>query len=465
MLKKYFAIINIIRAFFDLLMVASLWNLTYYIRFYSNLFTTTDIPKYERHLAFTIPVAIIIYASRTWAQIYKPMRIESTTRQYIKQIEASLVGFIFTILFFYYIEEATYSRVLMAIFFVLLILGALLSHFLLMHSLRYTRSKGYNLRHFAIIGTGKEALRLLKNIQNHSYFGLNCSFFIDNKPSLKGKFIHNIPVYTDIDDLVKIAKTKSIDELYLAKSGSSAQIFYPILKEAQRAGITIRILPDWGGLTAVCNPTTMSIGSSVLFTTSEPPLAGHNLIVKDISDKVIASTILIILLFPMILIAILIKLTSRGPVFYKQMRIGMDNKEFNIIKFRSMHISSSECPAWTKENDPRKTRFGSFLRSSSLDELPQLINVLKGDMSLVGPRPEQPYYVNKFSEEYKRYMFRHKVKSGMTGWAQINGFRGDSSLRKRVQYDINYIQNWSLWFDLLILLRTPRHIMKGKNAY
>ena len=193
----------------------------------------------------------------------------------------------------------------------------------------------------------------------------------------------------------------------------------------------------------------------------------ENIVFKEIFDRLGALILLIILMFPMMMIAILIKSTSRGPVFYKQLRMGMDQKKFMILKFRTMTPDAEKegGPQWTKHNDSRRTKIGAWLRHTSLDELPQLINVIKGQMSLVGPRPERPVFTKQFSKKYTKYMFRHKVKSGMTGWAQVNGYRGNTSLRKRLVYDLYYVRNWSWGLDMWILLQTPRHIFKGENAY
>ena len=177
--------------------------------------------------------------------------------------------------------------------------------------------------------------------------------------------------------------------------------------------------------------------------------------------------LLILFSIPMLIIALLIKLTSKEPVFYKQTRMGLDQKEFEIIKFRTMITDAEQQggPQWSVPNDVRCTPIGKWLRQTSLDELPQLINVIKGNLSLVGPRPERPYFVKQFSEEYRRYMLRHKVKAGITGWAQVNGFRGNTSLRKRLIYDLYYVKNWSFALDLWILLLTPWHVIKGENAH
>lgn len=464
MLKRHFAIINCFRVLVDILAISTLWNFAYLLRFHAGFFEHSGIPSYSRHLMLTFPVVIIIYLCRLWTGVYQSIRIESALLIFRKQVESILLGNMFLVFFLYYTEKIPYTRVLLILFFFLLLAGLLISHLLLLFMLRYIRSKGYNLRHYAIIGTGRTAIKLLRDIEQCSHLGLRCAFLIDDKPGLEGKNIRNIPVYGKIDNLCDLAKNHGLDEVYLAKSGRNARKIYPLLEALQCNGITVRIVPDWTGLTTISKPTIIAIGSSLLFNASDSPLTGLNHILKDISDRLVAMILLTLLSIPMLIIAILLKVSSREPVLYKQKRIGMNQKAFEILKFRTMKSDNKQTPGWSTPNDPRRTKIGSFLRSTSLDELPQLINVLKGEMSLVGPRPEQPYYVEKFSDEYKKYMFRHKVKAGMTGWAQIHGFRGDTSLRKRIQYDINYIQNWSLWLDLLILIRTPFHILKGENA-
>ncbi len=465
MLKRYFAIVNFIRIGTDVASIAILWNLVYFIRFYTGLFDYSTIPSYQRHLILSVPVVIIMYLCRLWVGIYESMRIQSAFELLRKQIESIVLGYLFVIFFLYYSESVPYTRVLLLLFFIFLTTGLLISQMLTVLILRYFRSKGYNQRFYGIIGTGKAALKLLHDIRRNSYFGLQCLFFIDDKPQLEGKRLQGIRIFGDISKLPEIVKENKIDEIYLAKNGSDTTTIYPLLEELQCSGITVRILPDWSGLTALGKASTVTIGSSVLFASSDCTLSGANNILKSIFDRMVAFILLCLFCLPMLVIAILVKLSSKGPFFYKQKRVGMDRCVFEILKFRTMETTHTETPGWTVKNDPRRTRIGTFLRSTSLDELPQLINVIKGEMSLVGPRPEQPHYVEKFSEEYKRYMFRHKVKSGMTGWAQIHGFRGDTSLRKRIQYDIYYIRNWSVWLDILILIRTPFQLIKHKHEY
>ena len=232
-------------------------------------------------------------------------------------------------------------------------------------------------------------------------------------------------------------------------------------------GKTIRIVPDWGNLISISAPTAMPIGSQILFSAGDSPLVGFNIILKEAFDRIVAFLSLVILFIPILIISFMVKLTSKGPVFYKQTRVGMDQKTFEILKFRTMRVDAEKenGPQWAKANDSRCTSIGRWLRKKSVDELPQLINVLKGEMSLVGPRPERPHFVKKFSEDHRRYMLRHRVKAGMTGWAQVNGLRGDTSLRKRLVYDLYYVRNWSLALDLWILLLTPVHLLKAENAH
>jgi exopolysaccharide biosynthesis polyprenyl glycosylphosphotransferase len=299
------------------------------------------------------------------------------------------------------------------------------------------------------------------------WMGLKCVFFVDDNPNLIGTELLGIPIYGPIEKLTELVKTKTIDEVYLTLSGNEAQKAYPILKSLQSAGVAIRIIPDWGDLVSINDATAITVGSQILFSAADSPLNGINVVLKEVFDRTIALTLLAIFAIPMVLIAVLVKFTSKGPFFYRQTRVGVGQTKFEMLKFRTM-ITDAEKengPQWTQSNDSRRTTIGAWLRRTSLDEFPQLINVLKGQMSLVGPRPERPVFTKQFSEEYTKYMLRNKIKAGMTGWAQINGYRGNTSLRKRLLYDLYYVKNWSWAMDMWILLLTPWHMIKGENAY
>ena len=399
--------------------------------------------------------------------LYKPKRTQSIYVHLLDIFKTSIFSGLFILAFFYYLQDVPYSRMLLFLFVIMLFSGLIFSHILTMTIMRRLRAKGSNLRYYAIIGVSQKAQQLVRDIEQMGWLGLKCVYFVDNNPALIGTKLLGIPVYGPLDKLTELVETETIDEVYLALIGKEAQQAYPVLKNLQSAGITIRIIPDWGNLTSISGSTAITIGSQILFSAADSPLDGANIILKEVFDRLGALLLLVILMFPMMLIAVLIKLTSRGPMFYKQLRMGMDQKKFMIFKFRTMSADAEkeDGPQWAKNNDSRRTKIGSWLRHTSLDELPQLINVIKGQMSLVGPRPERPVFIKQFSEKYTKYMFRHKVKAGMTGWAQINGYRGNTSLRKRLVYDLYYVKNWSWWLDMWILLQTPRHILKGENAY
>jgi Undecaprenyl-phosphate glucose phosphotransferase len=468
MLKRYASFVSLFRSTSDICIIGCIWLFVFYIRFHSGVFTVAKgAPDFKRHLLLTLPVVLICYLGCLFTGLYKPKRTQNIFNQLVDIFKASLFDGLFVLAFFYYIQDMPYSRKLLALFVVMLFAGLVFSHILTIIIMRRLRTRGYNLHYYAVIGTSQKSQQLVNDIENTGWLGLRCAFFVDNNPSRIGTELMGIPVYGPVEKLHEILKKKTIDEIYLTLSGNEAQQTYPILEVLQSGGITIRIMPDWGNLASTSGATVITVGSQVLFSAEDSPLYGANAVLKEVFDRAAALVLLAIFVIPMALIAVLIKMTSKGPIFYKQIRVGMDEKEFEIIKFRTMAINEEQQdrPQWTKKDDPRRTLIGAWLRRKSIDELPQLLNVLKGQMSLVGPRPERPVLAKQFSEEYKRYMLRHKVKAGLTGWAQIHGLRGDTSLRKRLIYDLYYVRNWSWGLDLWILLKTPWHIIGGENAY
>ncbi len=468
MLKRYAAFFSLLRSIIDVIIIAVVWIAVYFVRFNLGIFATTKgIPSFQRHLSLGLPVVCICYIGCLWSGLYKSKRVQDLLRHLVDIMKASLLSSLLVLAFLYYIQDVPYSRKLLILFIMMLFGGLCISHVLSIESLRFLRRRGYNLRYYAVVGAGKKGQLLVRDIKKMGWLGLRCGFFVDNNPHRIGTALSGVPVYGPISKLAELVKSKRIDEVYLTLSGSEAQEAYPILESLQCTGVTIRIVPDWGNLMSISDAEGVPIGSQLLFSSADSPLSGYNIVLKEIFDRVMGLVFLIIFSIPMVIIGVLIKLSSKGPVFYKQVRIGMDQKEFEILKFRTMRVDAEEedGPQWAKPNDPRRTAIGAWLRRGSLDELPQLINVIKGEMSLVGPRPERPCFAKQFSEEYKKYMLRHKLKAGMTGWAQVNGYRGDTSLKKRLQYDLYYIKNWSFWLDLRVLFLTPLRIIKSRNAY
>jgi len=467
-LRTYSAFFSLLRFIIDIIITASIWIAVYYIRFYSPLFDTPkSIPPINKHLQLMLPVVCICCLAFSWSGLYMPKRIKSIFEQIGNLLKATLLSGLFILSFFYYMREMPYSRKLLAFFIAMLPVGLFFSQILVMMTLRALRRKGYNLRYYAVIGANKKGQQLVEDIMGMGHLGLKCAFFVDDDPTLIGTTLFGVPVLGTIEEILKSIKQGEIDEAYLALDNNLSQKIYPMLLSLQSKGITIRIIPDWGNLISLSNTSALVIGSQTLFSAEDSPLSGLNIIIKCVFDVVAAMLLLLFLCVPFLIIVLLIKFGSKGNVFYKQTRVGMNQKEFTILKFRTMKIDAdaADNPQWTVPDDKRCTTIGKFLRRTSLDEIPQLLNVIRGQMSLVGPRPEQPFFVKQFSEDYRMYMVRHKVKSGMTGWAQIHGYRGSSSLKKRLIYDLYYVRNWSFRLDLWILLLTPWHLIKGENAY
>ena len=467
MLKRYAVFFSTLQSVFDISLIAVAWIGTYFIRFYSKLFSSPKgIPAFEEHIYLTLLVVFLCYLACSWSGLYRPKRLQSFFNQIALAFKACVISAVLVSTALYYLYNEPYSRKLLVIFLGVLFTSLVLSRVVTMAILRKLRRKGYNLRYYAVIGAGKKGQRLVRDMEELGWIGMKCKFFVDNDPARIDHTLLGVPVYGPVERTMALVDENEIDEIYLTLSGSEAVASYPVLGELQNQGITVRTIPDWGNLLST-NVTVVPIGSQVLFSAGESALQGSGIIIKEAFDWLAALLLLLVFAVPMALIAILVKLTANGPVFYKQTRVGMDQKEFKMLKFRTMRVDAEkeDTPQWSKPGDPRRTSIGVWLRRTSLDEIPQLINVVKGQMSLVGPRPERPQFVKQFSEEYKKYMLRHKVKAGMTGLAQINGFRGDTSLKKRLQYDLYYIRNWSFAMDMWILLRTPWHIIKGKNAH
>lgn len=467
MLKLHATFFSMLHRALDLLGFSSAWLSVYWIRFNTAFFSTEKgIPDFAEHLKYLLPVVSLSYISTFFVGFYQIRRMQNKGRDIIDIFKVSFIATLLTMAFFYYVRsDSPYSRVLVICFGGCVFGFTLITHLLLRTALRYIRSRGYNLRHYAIIGASAKGRKLLKDLRTLPWTGLKCAFFVDNNSDLIGTQIKGIKVVGPVELLPQMLSEDSVDEVYLAVSGNDAQRAYPVLEKLQLSGLRIRVVPDWGKLLSLSNFETIEVGSQVLFSASDSPLSGYNIAFKRFFDIIASAILIFATLIPMVVIAIAIKVSSRGTIFYKHKRVGLENKTFNILKFRTMKISGSDNPAWTVEKDDRRTRLGIFLRRTSLDELPQLFNVLKGDMSMVGPRPEQNYFVKEFSEEFRRYLLRHKVKTGLTGWAQVNGLRGNTSLRKRLAYDLYYVKNWSFMLDFWILLRTPLEVIRGKNAY
>lgn len=332
--------------------------------------------------------------------------------------------------------------------------------------LRLMRLKGWNHKRLIIIGAGELGRSVAKKLSEALASGLNVCAFLDDNELLRDKKIERVTVEGDISKLLETIEKYDADEVWVALPLRAEKRLRYILHDLRHSTVAIRFVPDIFNFSLI-NHSVSDIAGLPVLNLSESPIHGVNWAKKNLEDKLIGLMILILVSPIMLIFAIGIKISSPGPIFYKQERVSWNGKPFTMLKFRTMpvDVEKDSGPVWANKKEARATRFGEFLRKTSLDELPQFFNVLKGDMSIVGPRPERPYFVEKFKEEIPDYMKKHLVKGGITGWAQVNGWRGNTSLDKRIEYDLYYVQNWSLGFDLKIIILT---IFKGfihRNAY
>ncbi|MGZ8202604.1 MAG: undecaprenyl-phosphate glucose phosphotransferase [Burkholderiales bacterium] len=332
--------------------------------------------------------------------------------------------------------------------------------------LRHLRKRGRNLRHIVIAGAGELGRAIAERLGVATWAGLNVIGFFDDDPAKQGTNVAGRPVIGPVDQVGERVAAGGIDQVWIALPLRAEQQIRDILDALRDHSVDVRFVPDIYSFHLLNHSFTEVAGLPVISLT-ETPIAGTNRVIKSIEDYLIAALLLLVTLPLWLLLAVGVKITSAGPVFYRQERITWNGQRFSMLKFRSMpqDAEAASGPVWARHREARATRFGAFLRRYSLDELPQLVNVLRGDMSLVGPRPERPEFVQRFRQQIPGYMQKHLVKAGITGWAQVNDLRGDTDLEQRIKCDLYYIDNWSIWFDLRILGLTLWHILTSRNAH
>jgi Undecaprenyl-phosphate glucose phosphotransferase len=325
------------------------------------------------------------------------------------------------------------------------------------------RAHGYNQSHALIVGAGRLARRTARSLEHANWMGIQTVAFVDDEvpPSPLEK-----AVLGPLDDLPRLVQELHIEHVFIALPLNRYADARRVFDTLSQSLVDVRIVADVPALTTL-SLTTSSLHGMTYIGLRESPYHGLNVVVKRVMDLILSSAAIALLVPVLAAVALAVRLTSRGPVLYRQERCSLNGKTFSMLKFRTMTADAEVAtgPVMTTVNDPRRTRLGSFLRATNLDELPQLVNVFRGDMSLVGPRPERPVFVNQFRKTIPNYMARHAVKCGITGWAQVNGWRGNSSLRKRVQYDLYYITHWNPWFDLRILILTCLAMLRRNQRH
>jgi len=451
----------------DVVMTATSWLIAYYIRFQTDFIPVTKgVPDFEIYWKLITPILVMWLIIFHFCGLYRPRRGSSQAEQFVSIFQAITFGTIMLITFNFFYRQYSYSRLVFLYFWAINIFAVGISRSLLQDLIAYARSKGYNLRHILIAGAGNLGREIAVRAHTYTELGLNVLGFVDDDPQKFGKEIEGTPVLGTLDNIQQLIREKGVQQLFIALPMTAHNRILEILSSLDQECVDVKFIPD------LMQYMSLRVGVEELdgipiVNLRETPIQGWNSVIKRGFD-IIFSLLFLILSAPiMAVLAILIKLTSPGPILFKQKRMGLDGHIFYMYKFRSMRLNAERQtgPVWAKKRDSRRTRFGTFMRRTSLDEFPQVVNVLKGDMSWVGPRPERPPFVQKFREKIPKYMLRHKVKSGITGWAQINGWRGNTSIEKRIEYDLYYIQNWSVWFDLKIIIMTLWKGMINKHAY
>ena len=394
---------------------------------------------------YTVALVAAFYAFK----LYGSYRFQSQIRELSVIFMINAVGVSVVTGFLYVTKIVDFSRLALFLFFVFSTLSVSAKRICLRALLRYFRKQGYNQKHVIVVGNGHFARQYIEDVKKCPYLGFVVDGYVSktDKPGMGRRL-------GEYEELEAILERYSADELIVALEPHEIRFMEQVLACADKEGTKVCIIPFYNDYIPT-HPVVDVVGRTKLINIRTTPL--DNVlwqIVKRVMDFA-GALVLIVLTSPLMLIAAIgVRLSSPGPIIFKQARIGKNKKEFRMYKFRSMRVNDTENSAWSTNVDPRKTRFGSFIRKYSIDELPQLFNVLKGDMSLVGPRPEIPFYVRQFKEEVPLYLVRQQVRPGMTGWAQVHGLRGDTSIEKRVEYDIWYIENWSIWLDIRILFMT-----------
>ena len=419
--------------------------------------------QYMMWLVFIIPLYLLLYQAFT---LYTPMRMQGRRLLLANIIKANSLGLLIIMFTFYMIDEGEFSRSTYIMFYLFNIVLQWGSRMLMYAFLKNMRERGLNQKQIICVGYSRATEEYIDRVLKNPQWGyLIRGILDDNVPA--GTMYKGIKVIGRIANLNVILPANRLDEIAITLGLNEYYRLEEIVALCEKSGVHTKFIPDYNRIIPTKPYTEDILGLPVINIRYVPLSNTFNALVKRVMD-IVGSIVGIIVTSPVMLVmCILIKLTSPGPLIYKQERVGLHNKTFWMYKFRSMEIQpeAEEKKAWTVKNDPRVTGIGKFMRRTSIDELPQLFNILKGNMSLVGPRPERPFFVEKFREEIPRYMVKHQVRPGLTGWAQVNGFRGDTSIRKRIECDLYYIENWSVGFDIKIMFLTIFKGFVNKNAY
>ena len=467
MIKENQRALNVILILIDVLVITVSLICSIWLRFKTTLFGPLGghlgLQSYLLFLILAvIPVYLILYFA---FGLYKPRRtyknIFSEATQIIK---VNILSFLILVSILFIINQPDYSRIMLFLLAIIATFFGIIERFVIRSVLKNLRVNNKNLKHILIVGDNDLAFTFARRIRENPYLGFVVSGFLGRAEHV-GMEVEGSSIIGAFKDLDKVLEKNRSDRVVLAIPLKYYYKINELVESCEKVGIKAEIIPDYIRYFPA-QPSVDMIEDIPIINIRYVPLDDDfNKFLKYLSDYVISLIAIIITSPIMIITAIAIKLTSPGPIIFKQERMGYNGKTFMMYKFRSMRVQdpNEEKSEWTTRDDPRKTKVGDIIRKTSIDELPQFFNVLKGDMSVVGPRPERPYFVEQFKETIPKYMVKHQVKPGLTGWAQIHGCRGDTSIKKRIDYDIEYVENWHMGLDLAIMIKTA--VKKNPNAY
>lgn len=464
MIRENQKFLNKLQVIMDMAIIVISFLFAYYMRFYvlegsiSMMFKQSFMP-----ILISLPMYFILY---NVFDLYSPKRTKSIYKEIESIIKANFIGLLILILGLYVFKLMNFSRIVLALFIILNTFITSINRIILRGTLRKYRINGLNQKHCLIIGATDISKQLIAKINKNKHWGYNITGIIDNHKNTGDLFCY-YDVIGKFSDLKSILDKTHIDIVFIAIDAKDFVDIGYLIKICERAGVKTNIIPYYQKYVPA-KPHMDDLDGLSIVDTRYVPLDNYFLALSKRIFDIVFSLAAIIMVSPiMILSIVMIKLTSPGPIIYKQERVGLNRKNFYMYKFRSMKVQSEdeEKTKWSTKNDPRKTKWGSFMRKTSIDELPQFFNVLKGDMSIIGPRPERPYFVEKFRDEIPRYMIKHQVRPGITGWAQVCGYRGDTSIEGRIAHDLYYIENWTFLFDMKIVFLTVFRGFVNKNAY
>ncbi len=452
MLYRYSEVFRTLIGVADGVLVAAAWLGAYWIRFDAGLPVPLGVPEAEPYawaLAVIVPLFFVLFQSQG---LYEARRMDSPLGEATAVIRATAMGVLLMTALTFFARNYSYSRGVLALFAVIAPIAVISLRSAIRYGLRRLRRRGLNLRYVLVVGSGPLAESVISRIGGRPDAGLRIIGVVAD--GAIGGAVAGVPVIGGYGEIKSVLAGQRVDQLIVALSRHESEIFEKVTAELSDEVVNVKIVPDLlHGLGL--RSTVESLDGIPVIGLQETALAGWGAVGKRLFDGVASASLLVASAPLMAGIAVGVLVSSGRPVFFSQQRMGHDGRVFEMWKFRSMRRNAdAEGPAWTTRDDPRRTRFGRWLRRHSLDELPQLWNVLRGDMSLVGPRPEQPAYIEAFRRDVPGYMLRHKVRAGMTGWAQVHGWRGDTSIQERVEHDLYYVQKWSFGLDLRILVMT-----------